>query len=369
MLRAAEHEICREQIMRIVGYGQPRVARVALERTSEPAPEHSEGTGSPALPGKATVEVQLASVNPKDYLLATGKSRTTVEVTGLGVDSVGVVRSPDGETRRVAFIGQGIGEEEQGSFATTCTVNEDQLLDIPSELTMAEAAQFGTAGLAGIEAARQVGDHVRDAALRYPILVTGATGAVGAIAMRALQHLGIPCIGSVRSADSAELLSEWGFGYVYSDPVDHDALPALLSRSEYSAVLDTVGGHPLGTLISRVANHGLVLSLGNSAGNHTTTSLLPFFLREVTLRGLTTDNLDHSRRVANFQLFQEIVTGIRYSTTTQSTERPPEITGPCTVLSLESLLRALQAPESQRPRGRILVEIPQSDQPHPAATG
>lgn len=328
---------------RIVGYGHPRIERVAWESPGDPL-----SSSAPLGADTATVRMELASLNPKDLLIASGASRVPSDITVLGIDGVGVL--DDDPSRRVALIGAGLGESEQGCFSTRCAIAPEQLLIVPEHLSALEAAQFGTAGLAGVEAARRV---VEARALHdeldpeLPVLVTGSSGAVGRIALLTLRHAGIPCLGAVRSEQAASDLRAAGFAalVVAEDPGE----PRVLATASYAAVIDTVGGPALGTYLSEVCSGGSVLCLGNGGGNLTTTSLLPFILRDVQMRGLSTDTLPVARLQEDLDLFGAVVESLR------STETEEVILTP--TLNRLSLREAADVLSSGRPpSGRSLVD-------------
>lgn len=282
----------------LVGLGNKKVEETRWTTFEQEAPESES----------VLIEIAYASLNYKDILIGSGQVPAKTPVA-LGIDGVGRVVKSANDTlpigTRVAAIGKGLGESTRGTFATHTIASAEQCVVIPESLTDWQAAHFGTVGLTAAEAAlRTIETHNNRS---EPIVVTGANGAVGSLVSRYLQYRGYHTLGMVRSEAARQYLAAWNIDTITPHTRSNEN-PPLINKGKFSAIIDTVGGDQLGYLLPQLLPGGTAISIGNTAGNYSSMSLLPFILRAIRLEGLNTDALSPSRRQACFDAFTQWVT-------------------------------------------------------------
>ena len=144
---------------------------------------------------------------------------------------------------------------------------------------------LGTAGLTAGLCIRALAHHDvgPDAG---EVIVTGATGGVGSLAVMLLAKIGYTVVAVSGKPDRAEWLKELGASRVVGrDEVLDDGKRPLLS-TRWAGAVDTVGGKMLASLLRSVKNEGCVAACGLVGGDEVNTSVYPFILRGVTLRGV-----------------------------------------------------------------------------------
>lgn len=222
------------KVVQFSEYGGPEVLTVAQAPMPEPAP------------GEVRLRLCAAAVNPADPKWRQGMFQSfapvpfphvpgydvagTIDAIGSGVEGVAV-----GD--RVFAMLNGF---TKGGYAEYAVAPASDIVAIPDELDFATAAALPTAGLTGVQLARE---HAKAEAGRR-ILVTGATGAVGQFATFAAVQAGASVIAAVRGShfDAA-----WALGVAEVLELGADDWEGL----PFDAVIDTVGGEQ----VSRLARH------------------------------------------------------------------------------------------------------------------
>lgn len=269
--------------------------RVAFE------PELVEVSDLPA--GEVTVEVDYSTVNYKDMLAVTPGSKVVRSFPIVpGIDLAGTVVASDASDievgSSVVVHGYDMGTGRDGGYAEYVRVPAEWVVPLHG-LSTRDAMAIGTAGFT---AALSVAAIV-DAGIppeRGKVLVTGASGGVGSIAVDLLAGLGYDVVASSGKPAAADLLRTLGASEVIGRvPEDPEAKIRPLSRSEWAAAVDTVGGKTLAHVLSTLAYGGLVAASGNAGGLALPTTVMPFILRGVTLRGIDSVQvpLQHRRDV------------------------------------------------------------------------
>jgi hypothetical protein len=155
----------------------------------------------------APVELQLdySCLNYKDALSATGHKGISPNYPHIpGIDGFGR-RLDTGE--EVIITGFDFGMGTPGGFGRYTRVPEDWLIPRPPDLSLIDAAAYGTAGVTAalcIDALIHEGVKPESG----PVLVTGATGGVGSIALSILSKLGYEVHALTGKADRADWLKE-----------------------------------------------------------------------------------------------------------------------------------------------------------------
>jgi acrylyl-CoA reductase (NADPH) len=118
-----------------------------------------------------------------------------------------------------------------------------------------------------------------------PVLVTGAGGGVGGVSVMLLAKLGYEVHAvSGRAALNDYLLQIGATRILHRDELAYECKP--LEKATWAAAVDTVGGDTLATVIAQTRPEGIIAACGNAGGIQLNTTVLPFILRGVTLRGI-----------------------------------------------------------------------------------
>jgi acrylyl-CoA reductase (NADPH) len=152
-------------------------------------------------------------------------------------------------------------------------------------MSLKEAMAVGTAGYTSmlcILALQDAGIGPNDG----PILVTGAAGGVGSVAVSLLAKLGYEVHASTGRVDTeGEFLRGLGASeLVPRQELSRDCKP--LERETWAGVVDTVGDKTLATALAQTRYGGTVAACGLAGGSSLPTTVMPFILRGVTLRGI-----------------------------------------------------------------------------------
>jgi len=117
------------------------------------------------------------------------------------------------------------------------------------------------------------------------ILVTGATGGVGSIAIVLLNKLGYTVVATSGKPEQAEFLKGLGA----SEVLDRKLLSEPgkpLQRERWAGVVDCVGSHTLANACAQTKYGGTVTACGLAQGMDLPSSVAPFILRGVALKGI-----------------------------------------------------------------------------------
>jgi acrylyl-CoA reductase (NADPH) len=240
-------------------------------------------------PDDVVVDVEWSSLNYKDGMAVSG-NRSVARISPLvpGIDLVGTVAVADPAGRftagnRVVLNGAGIGETRHGGFAERAVVDAGSLVSLPEGISPRRAAAIGTAGFtAMLSVLRLEADVPADAG---EILVTGSAGGVGSIAIALLSRLGYRVVASTGRPEQAEFLRGLGAVEVIDRaPLAEPGKP--MQRPRWAGAIDSVGSHTLANVLAQTQWGGTVTACGLAQGSDLPTTVLPFILRGVSLRGI-----------------------------------------------------------------------------------
>ncbi len=240
--------------------------------------------------GEVLIEVAYSSVNYKDALAVTGHPGVTRKFPHVpGIDAVGTVvesSSPDFRVGAPVLVtSYELGVERWGGWAQYVRVPAAWVVPLPSGLPMSDSMVLGTAGLtAGLCIdALQHHDVLPNVG---EVIVTGATGGVGSLAVMLLAKIGYTVVAVSGKSDRVEWLKSLGASRVVARDEVLDASNRPLLSARWAGAVDTVGGTMLASLLRSVQNEGCVAACGLVGGAELNTSVYPFILRGVTLRGV-----------------------------------------------------------------------------------
>ena len=259
------------------------------------------------------VKVDYSTINFKDGLAVSEHSPMRVAQSMpmiAGIDLAGTViesASPNWQPNdRVLVNGFGLSERHWGGLSQYARLNADWLVAVPEAISNQQAMAIGTAGFTAMMCVLAIEDHgVKPSA--GPVLVTGASGGVGSIATLLLASLGYEVVtASGNIAGNRDYLLELGASRIIGrDELARDSKP--LESEQWAAVVDCVGGQTLATAIAQTAYSGIVTMTGLTGGVELNTTVMPFALRNLTLRGVDSVQAPLAIRQRAWQRFGELM--------------------------------------------------------------
>ncbi|MFZ5654509.1 MAG: MDR family oxidoreductase [Pseudomonadota bacterium] len=236
------------------------------------------------------VDVACSTLNYKDGLAITGASPIARKFPMVaGIDLAGVVaESRDGRFQpgdRVLVNGYGLSERHWGGYTQRQRLKAEWLVRVPEAFSLEEAMAIGTAGYTAMLCVQAIRDRgVQPEA--GPVVVTGAAGGVGTVAIMLLARLGYQvCAATGRVGEARPLLERLGASEILPrDELARD--PAPLEAERWAAAVDTVGANTLASVLAQTRYEGIVTACGLAGGAGLPTTVMPFILRGVTLRGI-----------------------------------------------------------------------------------
>lgn len=239
--------------------------------------------------GDVLIQVSHSTLNYKDGLAICNKSPVVRQWPMVaGIDGAGTVLEsahPDFKTGdKVILNGFGVGETHWGCLAEKAKLKGEWLVKRPAGLSAKHSMAIGTAGytamlcVLGLEAH---GVKPEDG----EILVTGATGGVGTVAIALLSKLGYSVVATSGKPEQAEFLKSLGASEVL-DRKQFSEPGKPLQRERWAGVVDCVGSHTLANACAQTKYGGTVTACGLAQGMDLPSSVAPFILRGVTLKGI-----------------------------------------------------------------------------------
>lgn len=239
--------------------------------------------------GDVLVQISYSTLNYKDGLAIYNKSPIVRQWPIVaGIDGAGMVlesRHPQFRAGdEVILNGFGVGESHWGCLAEKARLKGDWLIKRPAALSAEQAMAIGTAGYTAMLSVLGLEKHgVKPA--QGEILVTGATGGVGSIAVALLSKLGFAVVATSGKPEQTGFLKQLGAIEV----LDRKALSEPgkpLQRERWAGVVDCVGSHTLANACAQTRAGGMVTACGLAQGMDFPSSVAPFILRGVTLKGI-----------------------------------------------------------------------------------
>ncbi|TDG12656.1 oxidoreductase [Seongchinamella unica] len=246
------------------------------------------------------VDVAYSTINYKDGLAVSGAAPICRRLPLIcGIDLAGtVVESSDSAYRpgdQVLVNGYGLSEVHNGGYSQKQRIRPEWIVRIPDGMSAYETMALGTAGYTSmlcVQGLQDLGVKPEDG----PVLVTGAAGGVGTVAVSLLAGLGYEVHASTGRVDEqGEFLRGLGAAaLVPRQELARDCKP--LEQELWAGVVDTVGDKVLATAIAQTKYEGVVTACGLAGGAGLASSVMPFILRGVTLRGIDSVQASQQRR-------------------------------------------------------------------------
>jgi acrylyl-CoA reductase (NADPH) len=258
------------------------------------------------------VAIEHSSLNYKDALIITGQGGLVDTYPHVpGIDLAGTIVAIDAgdETSgwsvgdEVLVTGCALGERHWGGMATRARVDPAWLVPRPHGLDTWQAMALGTAGLTAqlcVEALADGGVLPGDG----PVLVTGASGGVGSLAVRLLAHAGYAVEAVSGDAASTGRLTELGALRIHPREVVLAAADRPLATARWAGAIDVAGGPMLAGVLAQITYGGVVASCGLAASSTLATTVMPFILRGITLRGIDSVRYPVTERAERWRRLQ-----------------------------------------------------------------
>ena len=219
--------------------------------------------GAPG-PGQVRMRNTAVGVNFREIYVRTGLHDGTLP-SGLGFESAGVVEAVGpGVTDVKAGDRVACTAGPEGAYAEARVVAADKLVPLPDAVSDEQAAAMMLKGMTAQYLLRQTyrvqpGDT---------ILFHAAAGGVGLIACQWAKALGATVIGTVGSADKAELARAHGCDHVilYKEEDVPARVKAITGGKGVPVVYDGVGKATFMASLDCLRPRGLMVSFGNASG-------------------------------------------------------------------------------------------------------
>ena len=297
--------------------------------------------------GDMLLAVEYSSLNYKDGLAVTGKGKIVRQWPLVpGIDLAGRVlesASPDYSAGdKVVLTGWGVGEKYWGGYSQHQRVQSKWLVPLPAGLDTRQAMAIGTAGFTAMLCVMTL-EEAGVTPDKGPVVVTGATGGVGSITVAILHKLGYQVAAVSGKPDAEGFLRDLGAGEILTRD-EMSQPPRPLEGQRWAGAVDTVGSTMLARVIAEMNYSGCVAACGLAGGFDLPTTVMPFILRNVSLRGVDSVSCPVERRK---QAWQRLVSDL-----------PARALGEIgQVASLEQLPELAEKITTGAIRGRVIVDL------------
>lgn len=254
--------------------------------------------------GEVLVDVVLSSLNYKDGLAVTGTGKVVRDFPIVpGIDFAGTVAESASDSfspgDSVILTGWGVGERYWGGYAQKARARPQWLVPMPEGLDARKAMTIGTAGLTAMLCVMTL----EEAGVKPdsgPVLVTGAAGGVGSIAVLLLSRLGYSVTAQSGRPETQEYLASLGAqAFVSREEMSAPCRP--LETQRWAGAVDVTGGPILARVLAEMNYGGAVAACGLAASFKLDTTVMPFILRNVSLRGVDSVYCPLERRTRAWQ--------------------------------------------------------------------
>jgi NADPH:quinone reductase-like Zn-dependent oxidoreductase len=239
--------------------GVPTMRAAVQRRYGPPSVLESSEVAIP-LPGRGDVLVKVgaASVHPGDYFVMTGEPYMVRLVFGLrrprhgipGMDLAGVVAAVGKDVTALRPGDEVFGWSTAGALAEYACVPADNLVPVPANVSVVNAAAVPTSAMTALQALRNIA-NLRPG---ETVLVTGASGGVGSFAIQIAKAFGAEVTG-VCSTRNVELVRWLGADHV----VDYTQTDFTRAEKRYDVILDSVEAQPLAAVRRALAPTGILI--------------------------------------------------------------------------------------------------------------
>ncbi len=293
------------------------------------------------------VDVAYSSLNYKDGLAVTGTGKIIRSFPLIpGIDFAGTVAESASDRFKagdeVILTGWGVGERYNGGYAQKARVKADWLVPMPKGLDARKAMIIGTAGFTAMLCVMTL-DEAGVKPDSGKVLVTGAAGGVGSIAVQLLAQRGYHVVAVTGRPESHDFLRKLGAKeFISREEMAQPARP--LESQKWAGAVDVVGGDILARVLAEMDYGGAVAACGLANSFKLNTTVMPFILRNVSLRGADSVSCPPERRTRAWELLAAELPESAYTDIGQT-------------IALEDIPQTAQEIISGRVQGRVLVDL------------
>ncbi|MHA7224031.1 NAD(P)-dependent alcohol dehydrogenase [Arthrobacter sp. RHLT1-20] len=246
--------------------GAATMRAAVQQRYGPPSVLKSSEVGLP-LPGRSGVLVHVgaASVHPGDYFVMTGEPYVARLAFGLrrprhgipGRDLAGVVAAVGNDVTAFRPGDEVFGWSTTGTLAEYASVPADNLVSVPANVSVVDAAAVPTSAMAALQAVREIANVQPGQA----VLVTGASGGVGSFAVQIAKtfNAGVTGVFSTRNVD---LVRSLGADHV----IDYTSTDFTRTEKRYDVILDNVEAQPLAAVRRALTPTGTLIPNSGRGG-------------------------------------------------------------------------------------------------------
>jgi acrylyl-CoA reductase (NADPH) len=254
-------------------------------------------------PEDVLIKVDYSTVNYKEGLGFADRNKIFRQFPMVpGLDLAGTVvesKSPNFKPGdKVVLNGWSVGERFWGGYAQMARIKSDFLIHLPEGMDTKKAMAIGTVGYTAMLCVMTL----EEAGIKPdsgPVLVTGAAGGVGSNAVAILANLGydVTALTAPGQEYTHDFLRELG-AKSFVGGKEWSEKPRPLDTQKWMGAVDVVGSIVLSRVLSEMNYGGCVASCGLAAGFDLPTTVMPFILRGVSLRGVDSVWCPNPRRIA-----------------------------------------------------------------------
>jgi acrylyl-CoA reductase (NADPH) len=175
------------------------------------------------------------------------------------------------------------------------------------------------------------------------VVVSGAGGGVGSVAIMLLAKLGYTVAAVTGRPELGDYLKSIGASEIVPrEDLARDGKP--IEKERWAAGVDNVGANTLATMLAQTQYEGLVAACGLAGGVGLPTTVMPFILRGVTLRGIDSVQAAMPRRLRAWADLAELIDASALAAATQV--KP--------LAEVPALAKAILAGQVQ---GRVVIDV------------
>jgi NADPH2:quinone reductase len=294
--------------------------------------------------GRVLVRITAAGVTPLDHtILSGGYARATAPLI-LGNEGAGVVEDPGDSAfpvgARVMFTGP-YGVSEDGTYGEWVAVRDDDLCLIPDNIDDTTAGGIPVAYLTAQITLSQAGFGPGKT-----VLAPAIGGAVGNSVTQLARAQGAgKAISTTTNPAKAKQARVLGFDDVIDLSAESlaDGVARITAGRGVDIVIDSIGGAITGQALATLAPHGVLTSLGYSAGRKTTIDVTDLIWKQARVSGFSLFAQSQSIKADAWATIVSLLTSGRVKPIVERTYK------------LDAAAAALRHLIEDRPFGRVVL--------------
>jgi NADPH:quinone reductase-like Zn-dependent oxidoreductase len=297
-----------------------------------------------AADGRVLVRITAAGVTPLDHTILSGGYPPAKAPLILGNEGAGVVEDSGDSAfavgARVMFFGR-YGVYEDGTYSEWIAVRKEDLCLIPDNFDDAIAGGLPVAYLTAQVALTQAGFEPGKI-----VLAPAIGGSVGnAVTQLARAQGAGKAISTTTNPAKAKQARALGIEDVIDLSAESlvDGVARITAGRGVDIVIDGVAGALTGQALATLAPHGVLISLGYSAGRKTTIDVTDLIWKLASMRGFNLFTESHAIRAAAWATIVSLLTSGRVKPIVERTYK------------LDAAAEALRHLIEDRPFGRVVL--------------